>query len=142
MLCAGKLAEWYEAHGGHVDWFGKPYPAVYKKCREMFGELGLKVPESESVGEQSLVPRSGSGSSSQLGSWEGNMPKIAAIGDSLHTDIAGARAAGIHAVLTTGGILAAALGIVHGELPERERLAALCAEEQAEPDTVIPAFRW
>jgi HAD superfamily hydrolase (TIGR01459 family) len=36
-LCAGALAEWYEAEGGEVHWHGKPYPAVYEACFDLLG---------------------------------------------------------------------------------------------------------
>lgn len=29
-LCAGSLADAYEAAGGKVQWYGKPYPAIYE----------------------------------------------------------------------------------------------------------------
>ena len=32
-LCAGALADWYEAEGGVVSWHGKPYPSVYATAR-------------------------------------------------------------------------------------------------------------
>jgi HAD superfamily hydrolase (TIGR01459 family) len=31
-LCAGAIAEQYEALGGRVRWHGKPYPSVYDSC--------------------------------------------------------------------------------------------------------------
>ena len=37
-LCAGALAEHYEAIGGAVRWHGKPYKSVYESC---FGLLGI-----------------------------------------------------------------------------------------------------
>jgi HAD superfamily hydrolase (TIGR01459 family) len=36
-LCAGALAEHYEAVGGHVRWHGKPYPSVYDSCLALLG---------------------------------------------------------------------------------------------------------
>src|SRR5712691_184418 len=36
-LCAGALAEHYEAIGGRVRWHGKPYPSVYDSCLELLG---------------------------------------------------------------------------------------------------------
>jgi HAD superfamily hydrolase (TIGR01459 family) len=36
-LCAGALAQWYENHGGHVRWHGKPYPSVYDSCLALLG---------------------------------------------------------------------------------------------------------
>ena len=37
-ICAGALAERYEALGGRVRWHGKPYPSVYETC---FAALGV-----------------------------------------------------------------------------------------------------
>lgn len=31
-ICAGTLAQRYEALGGHVRWHGKPFPSVYETC--------------------------------------------------------------------------------------------------------------
>jgi len=36
-LCAGALAEAYEAQGGRVRWHGKPYPSVYQSCLALLG---------------------------------------------------------------------------------------------------------
>jgi HAD superfamily hydrolase (TIGR01459 family) len=36
-LCAGALAEHYEAIGGAVRWHGKPYPSVYESSLELLG---------------------------------------------------------------------------------------------------------
>jgi HAD superfamily hydrolase (TIGR01459 family) len=36
-LCAGALAEHYEAIGGRVRWHGKPYPSVYDSCLRLLG---------------------------------------------------------------------------------------------------------
>ena len=36
-LCAGALAQWYEAEGGRVRWHGKPYPSVYETCLGLIG---------------------------------------------------------------------------------------------------------
>ncbi len=130
MLCAGLLAEWYEAHGGHVDWFGKPYRRVYEHCFALFRDWGLGVEEG------SGAPRNPHHPSSII-----HHP-ILAIGDSLHTDIAGARGAGITCVLVAGGILAEPLDVKPGELPDPDCLARLCAAEGTDPDIVIPAFRW
>jgi HAD superfamily hydrolase (TIGR01459 family) len=34
-LCAGAIAEQYEALGGRVRWHGKPYPSVYDSCLDL-----------------------------------------------------------------------------------------------------------
>lgn len=36
-LCAGALAEHYEAVGGRVRWHGKPHPSVYDSCIGLLG---------------------------------------------------------------------------------------------------------
>ena len=36
-LCAGALAEEYEAIGGRVRWHGKPHPSVYDSCLGLLG---------------------------------------------------------------------------------------------------------
>jgi HAD superfamily hydrolase (TIGR01459 family) len=36
-LCAGALAEHYEAIGGRVRWHGKPHPSVYDSCLGLLG---------------------------------------------------------------------------------------------------------
>jgi HAD superfamily hydrolase (TIGR01459 family) len=38
MICAGAIAERYEAMGGRVRWHGKPFPSVYAAC---FAHLGI-----------------------------------------------------------------------------------------------------
>jgi HAD superfamily hydrolase (TIGR01459 family) len=37
-LCAGALAQWYAAGGGHVRYHGKPFASIYEVC---FGLLGI-----------------------------------------------------------------------------------------------------
>ena len=68
--------------------------------------------------------------------------KVVAIGDGLHTDIAGAHAAELASVLVTGGINAATLSITHGETPDPDLLARICAEAGVLPDAAMPALRW
>jgi HAD superfamily hydrolase (TIGR01459 family) len=36
-LCAGAIAEQYEALGGRVRWHGKPHPSVYESCLGLIG---------------------------------------------------------------------------------------------------------
>jgi HAD superfamily hydrolase (TIGR01459 family) len=110
VLCAGALAEAYEALGGVVHYFGKPHRAVYELCFELLERV--------------------------------DRARVLAVGDSLETDIAGAKAAGLATVLVLGGVLAEPLGIEWGELAPRERLEALCAEHGVLPDIAIPALVW
>jgi ribonucleotide monophosphatase NagD (HAD superfamily) len=43
-LCAGAIADAYEEIGGRVEWYGKPYPAVYEHAFRIAGD-----PPRESV---------------------------------------------------------------------------------------------
>ena len=68
--------------------------------------------------------------------------RIVAIGDTLHTDVAGAAAAGIDAVLVTGGILAGRLGTPWGVLPNPVRLARVLPPIGPQPIAVLPCLSW
>lgn len=68
--------------------------------------------------------------------------RVAAVGDSLHTDIAGADAMGMTGILVTGGIHAETLGVRMGERPDPGALTALCSREGVWPTAALPALRW
>lgn len=68
--------------------------------------------------------------------------RVAAVGDSLHTDIAGAHAMGMAGIMVTGGIHAEALGVRMGERPDPAALTALCSREGVWPTAALPALRW
>lgn len=69
--------------------------------------------------------------------------RIAAIGDSFRTDLAGARGAGVDPVLVVGGIHEAELmGDGAVKAPDPAALAALAAEWNVTPVAAIPSFRW
>ena len=63
-------------------------------------------------------------------------------GDTLHTDIAGAGAAGIDSALVTGGILLRDLGGVWGEPPSPALLAGLLPANGPRPAAVLARFAW
>jgi HAD superfamily hydrolase (TIGR01459 family) len=85
IYCAGAVARRYEAIGGPVIYAGKPYAPIYERA------LGLA--------EQALgAPL--------------DRRRVLAIGDGMRTDIAGAAAVGLDALLVTHGIHREAL---HGE---------------------------
>lgn len=67
---------------------------------------------------------------------------VVAVGDSLRTDIAGGRAAGLDTVLVTGGIHADELGLEPGEAPDAEHLLAACRRQGNVPTAALPAFAW
>lgn len=68
--------------------------------------------------------------------------RVLCVGDGMLTDIAGANAAGIDSALIPGGVHGEAHGLVMGELPVADRLAALLAEHEARPSYAIPSLRW
>lgn len=109
-LCAGAVAQRYEALGGTVVYHGKPYPAIYESCFALMDGV--------------------------------DRARVAAVGDSLRTDIAGARAVGIDGLFVTAGIHGAELGVTRGALPTPEALAPLFAREGQTPTAVLPAFQW
>ena len=55
-ICAGAIAQRYEAMGGQVIWFGKPYPAVY---RRILADCGLKADRVLCVGDSLRTDVSG-----------------------------------------------------------------------------------
>jgi HAD superfamily hydrolase (TIGR01459 family) len=71
-----------------------------------------------------------------------NRRRVLAVGDSLRTDIAGARAAGIDAVWIVGGLHAEELGVRPGELPDEKRVAAALAAAGEAPLAVASGFAW
>jgi len=64
--------------------------------------------------------------------------RVVAIGDSPHTDLAGAQAAGIDAVWALTGLAAHA----HGAAPSADRLARVAADEGVRPIAALTALRW
>lgn len=71
-ICAGAIAERFQALGGDVRYHGKPYSSIYQAVMELMAPISAD--------------------------------KILAIGDSLGTDIAGARGAQIDSLLVSSGI--------------------------------------
>lgn len=65
-------------------------------------------------------------------------PRVIVVGDSLHTDIAGANAAGLPSVWVTGGIHAEVLG----PNPTTDALAALAARYDVVPTYTVPRLAW
>ena len=68
--------------------------------------------------------------------------RILIVGDSLATDIAGAEALGLDAILITSGIHAGEFGAKPGEAPDRERLEAACARVGAWPMAAMATLLW
>ncbi len=68
--------------------------------------------------------------------------RIAAIGDALRTDIAGANAVGIDGIFIMGGLQARDLDADDEGYATPQRLAAQCAAEGHSPAAALPVFRW
>lgn len=117
IYCAGAVARAYEAMGGAVTYFGKPYPGVYRLCLDALGEiLGHEAPPAH----------------------------VLAIGDGLFTDIFGGKSAGMPTLFLSGGIHAEELGGVPAS-PEivLPVLTQVCLKAKvALPDAVIYRLIW
>ncbi|HHC29203.1 MAG TPA: TIGR01459 family HAD-type hydrolase [Rhodobacterales bacterium] len=81
LPCAGALAALYEEIGGEVRYFGKPHAPIYDLARQRLAQI------------------SGNGNN-----------RILAIGDGVHTDVAGANLVGIDVLFVTSGIAAGQFG--------------------------------
>jgi HAD superfamily hydrolase (TIGR01459 family) len=68
--------------------------------------------------------------------------RILAVGDSLRTDIAGARGVGLDSLLIAGGIHAEEFGLAQGQEPDAALLAAVLSHSENAPRFVMPHFAW
>ena len=68
--------------------------------------------------------------------------RIAAIGDSLRTDVAGAEAAGIDSIFIAGGIHGGELGVDKAGSIDPEAYVAFVADAEWKPTAVLPFMRW
>jgi HAD superfamily hydrolase (TIGR01459 family) len=109
-ICAGALAQRYEALGGEVRYHGKPHREIYETCFALMGAI--------------------------------DRARIAAVGDALRTDIAGACGAGIDGIFVAGGIHGDELAVAGESFPDRDRLRAACAAAGAHPTAALATFRW
>ena len=109
LPCAGSLAAAYEALGGEVAWFGKPYPPVYETALAAL-DLAAGKP----------LPRD----------------RVLAIGDGILTDVAGAAALGLPCLFITGGLARTELRGPNGLLT-LDGLDAFLARHGAAPMAVM-----
>ncbi len=68
--------------------------------------------------------------------------RILAIGDSLRTDIAGAKAAEIDSLLVLGGIHGEEVGMTDGARPDEMKIGEICQRENQKPIAAISEFIW
>ena len=69
--------------------------------------------------------------------------RVAAVGDSMAHDVAGATAAGVDSIFVAGGVHAADLGVAAGAgaSVDAARLDAFLARFDARPTYAVPGFR-
>jgi len=113
VYCAGALADLYATMGGEVLYAGKPYKPIY--------ELALKR-AAEAFGREMPLER------------------VLAVGDSLRTDLKGARAAGIDFLFVTAGIHAEELG--GRDKPDPAALARAFVAAGDVPKAVMRRLVW
>jgi len=111
IYCAGALADRYVALGGVVLYAGKPHRPIYAQALSRLADLR---------GVPLLLSR------------------VLAIGDSVRTDLAGAKTAGIDSLFVTSGIHAEELG----DNPDAAALARIFAAAGVAPKAVMYELAW
>jgi HAD superfamily hydrolase (TIGR01459 family) len=113
VYCAGSLADLYATMGGEVLYAGKPYRPIYNMAlAKAQAAAGRKVAAS----------------------------RVLAIGDSVRTDLKGARTAGVDFLFVTSGIHAEELG--GRERPDSNALSATFAAAGGRPKAVMRELTW
>lgn len=121
ILCAGAVGDLYADMGGPVLWYGKPRPEALHACVAAAGLTGM------------------------------DPARALMVGDSLRTDVAGARAAGMRSLMVCGGLHrddVAPLGLFNAAgRPGKphmtgEVFARTFPDAPARPDGLIHQLRW
>lgn len=113
VYCAGSLADLYAAMGGKVVYAGKPYRPIYE----------MALAKAQAGAGRNVALR-----------------KVLAIGDSLRTDLAGARDFGVDFLFVTAGIHSGELGA--RERPDTEALKELLGAASKMPKAVMRNLVW
>jgi HAD superfamily hydrolase (TIGR01459 family) len=113
VYCAGAIADLYASMGGEVLYAGKPYRPIY--------DMALAAAE---LATGRKIPRN----------------RVLAVGDSVRTDLKGARAFGVDFLFVTSGIHAEELG--SREQPDSAALTATFSAAGGAPKAVIRELRW
>ena len=109
--CAGALARLYTEMGGESLYFGKPHPPIYDLARRRLAEIAPGIPDQA----------------------------ILAIGDGIHTDIAGAMGEDIDSLYITGGLAGRETKTSHQ--PDPDALNAFLEREKFSPLFAIGQLR-
>jgi len=113
VYCAGAIADMYQTMGGEVLYAGKPYRPIYDMALDRAKEaLGRDVAPA----------------------------RVLAIGDSVRTDLKGARTAGIDFLFITSGIHAEEVG--GRDRPDAKALASVFAAAGEAPKAVMRHLAW
>jgi HAD superfamily hydrolase (TIGR01459 family) len=112
VYCAGALAQAYGETGGEVVYTGKPHPPIYALARERLAGIAGATPDSA----------------------------ILAIGDGVHTDIAGAIAEGLDSVFIASGLHVREMD--DSDTLDRAAIAALFADSAKKPLAAMRRLRW
>ncbi len=113
VYCAGSVAELYENMGGEVLYAGKPYRPIYD----------LALAKAEAASGRTADRR-----------------RVLAIGDSVRTDLTGARKFGIDMLFMTAGIHAGDFGV--REAPDPAAIKTTFAAAGHEPTAVMRELVW
>jgi len=113
IYCAGALADLYRAMGGEVLYAGKPYRPIYDAALAKAG-----APDGTAAAPS----------------------RVLAIGDSMRTDYAGAKACGLDFLFVTSGIHADELGA--RDAPDGAALSTLFGDAGGAPVGVTARLRW
>ena len=113
VYCAGALADLYATMGGKVLYAGKPYRPIYDMAlAKVDAAAGRKIARN----------------------------RVLAVGDSVRTDLKGARTVGIDFLFVTSGIHAEELG--GRERPDGAALTTTFAAAGGAPKAVMRELRW
>jgi HAD superfamily hydrolase (TIGR01459 family) len=113
VYCAGAIADLYAIMGGKVLYAGKPYRPIYD----------MALAKAETAAGRKITPG-----------------RVLAIGDSVRTDLKGARTFGVDFLFVTSGIHAEELG--SREQPDNAALMATFIAAGGMPKAVMRELRW
>jgi HAD superfamily hydrolase (TIGR01459 family) len=113
VYCAGSIADLYATMGGEVLYAGKPYRPIYEMALAKAAALAGRKPA---------------------------LKRVLAVGDSVRTDLAGARAIGVDFLFVTSGIHAEELG--GRERPDITALKVKFAAAGEMPKAVMRQLVW
>ncbi len=113
VYCAGAIADLYATMGGKVLYAGKPYRPIYE----------MAVAKAESAAGRKI-----------------SLGRVIAVGDSVRTDLKGARTMGLDFLFLTSGIHAEELG--SREEPDHAALTATFTAAGGMPKAVMRELRW